>query len=343
MSAAATPDASSCAECQSSFGCMSSGNACPKCKKLLCSTCASKYPLIVFDPTKADESNDISKNNNVQTFCKTCFQEESLLDFSKTSVVVEPTKDDANGITFVFAHGAGGSRAMYMAHAKIMAERGYKSVLFDFPGHGALVEEPLSLDACVATVKKVLTEHKLKPGDKTIYVGGSFGAYVGLLVLKECAKYFKGAILMDCGQNVGPGASLKARAGLWFLKAITNNVSNKAMTGVMLGATEKSSAKWKIVESTFGAGFFFFQGDKQVECLQGVAPAEIIPDLDMPILFFNGAEDYRDSEDLWLELCKDKKSELKVYEKGDHFFCHDAQFVDDMLDRMDVFSKAAIA
>ena len=64
---------------------------------------------------------------------------------------------------------------------------------------------------------------------------------------------------------------------------------------------------------------FFQQGAAQCDCLHSVAPA---------------------SENKWLELCKDERSELKVYESGDHFFCHDSRFVDDMLDRMDRFIQA---
>lgn len=343
--AAATPDPSSCAECEKSLGCMSSGTPCPNCDKILCSTCACKYPLIVFDPENPEESNDVTKNNTVECFCKTCFQKKSILDFSKTSVVIEPSSSSAgNGITLVFAHGAGSSRAMFSSHAKILAEqKGYRCIFFDFPGHGTLMDEPLSLEACSTRVKTILSEYNLQPGGNTFYVGASFGAYVGFKALKDHAEYFKGAILLDCGQNVGPGSSLKAAMGLWFLRAITNNISNKGMTNLMMSAMDKSPADWKLVESTFGAGFYFKYGAEQVECLKTVAPADIIPELDMPILFFNGAGDYRDSEDKWLELCKNKKSELKVYENGDHFFTHDSKFVDDMLERFDKFSKGVSA
>jgi pimeloyl-ACP methyl ester carboxylesterase len=335
-------DPSSCADCQSSFGCFSSPAACSKCEKLLCTKCGGKYALIVFDPSKPDESNDLTKNKDLKSFCKTCFQETSVLDFSKAVDVVEPNVTaPPNGITLLFAHGGGGNRAMFRAHAKVLAEKyGYRCILPDFPGHGTLVDKPLSPDTCADTIQSVLEQYNLKPGDKTIYIGGSLGAYVGFHVLKKHQEYFKGAILLDCGQNVGPGASLKATVGLWFLKEVTKHLSNKSITNLMMTATEKSPADYKLVETSYGSGFAFQQGTQQVECLKEVAPAKIIPELDLPILFFNGSEDYRDSEDKWLALCKDKRSELKVYDKGDHFFTHDSRFVDDMLERFDTFSKA---
>lgn len=47
-----------------------------------------------------------------------------------------------------------------------------------------------------------------------------------------------------------------------------------------------------------------------------------------PILFLNGSEDNRDSEDRWLEACTRKKeSKLIVYDGGDHFFARDSRFV----------------
>lgn len=337
-------DPSSCVDCQRSFGCYSSPIACPKCEKLLCSTCASTYALVVFDPDNPDESNDLTKNSDVQCFCKTCFQQTSVLDFSKTCDVVEPTTPNSNGITLVMTHGGGGSRAMFHPHAKILAEKyGYTCIMPDLPGHGSLVDEPLSLDTCADTILKILQQHNLKPGDKTVYVGASFGAYVGFHILRQHQDYFKGAILLDCGQNVGPGASLMATVGLSFLKSITVMMSNKTMSSLLMKEVKKSPADYKIVESTLGAGFMFQQGVQQIQCLKSVAPATIIPELDMPMLFFNGSKDYRDSEDKWLALCKREHSELKVYDKGDHFFTHDSRFVDDMLERFDAFSKIAAA
>ena len=116
-------------------------------------------------------------------------------------------------------------------------------------------------------------------------------------------------------------------------------MSNKTMTNLLMNECKKSPADYKLVESSLGAGFSFQQGTQQINCLKTVSPAEIIPNIEFPMLFFNGSLDYRDSENKWLALCKDKRSELKVYEKGDHFFTHDSRFIDDMLERFDTFSK----
>ena len=332
-----------CADCQRNFGCFSSGAACAKCGTLICKTCANTHVLIPFDDQNPRESNNVKINNKLQSFCKSCFQDSSVLDFSKTFDVLEPTPSTDSTSTsmtnLLFVHGGGGSRAMFRPHARVMAEKyGYRCILMDLPGHGTLVETPLSPDSSADAVFNVLSENNLKPEDKIIYIGGSLGAYLGFHILQIHQQYFQGAILLDCGQNVGPGASMKARLGLYFLKAISSNMSNKALTGMMQNVVASSPADYHLVESVYGAGFTFQQGGQQVECLKSVAPATILPNLKIPFLFMNGSKDYRDSEDRWLSLCQDKtRSELKVYDGGDHFFTHDQRFIDDMLERFHAF------
>jgi len=114
----------------------------------------------------------------------------------------------------------------------------------------------------VETVEWAMIEHNIKAGENTIYVGPSLGAYVGFYVLSE---YFRGAVLMDCGQNVGPNASLKARVGIWGLKFASSMMSNHALVKAMVGVSRKSPADFKLIESIFVAGMFFDQGAAQCE------------------------------------------------------------------------------
>lgn len=332
---------SACESCLSSLGCRGKATPCAKCSKLLCSTCAGTNALIPFDQANAELSNDLTNNSTIESYCKECYHEVSILDYSKAYDDFGGAADEsAPPITFLMVHGGGGSRAMFRPHAQELVKRGYRCVLMDLPGHGTLVDSPLTLDSCVEATAKVYKACGLAP-ETTLYVGASLGAYIGFYILDKLPKKsFCGAILMDCGQNVGPDCSLKARVGIWFLKMAAGNMSNKALMGAMLGVTKKSHAKYKLVESVFGAGMHFQQGVEQTICMHTVAPADYIPNYEFPVLFFNGTEDYRDSENKWLSLCKDqKRSALKVYEGGDHFFTHDEKFVDDLLDRMDSFAK----
>lgn len=125
-----------------------------------------------------------------------------------------------------------------------------------------------------------------------------------------------------------------------MLSWLGSHLSNASLLVMMRDVTVKSGADYKLFETIFGAGMFFDQAIEQVNCLRAVAPAEYIPNLDFPILFMNGELDHRDSEDRWLELCTNDKSELKDYPKpGDHFFTHFSQFVDDILTRWHDFAE----
>jgi pimeloyl-ACP methyl ester carboxylesterase len=307
---------------KNNYGCEAS-----PCEHRLCVTCYGKRPLL-----------ENLEGAAVKHHCLACFQQTSTLDFSKTYDTVQGKSD----VVFVFVHAASGCRQGFRPQANELKERfGHSSILIDLPGHGTRVEEPLSLESSRNTIEETLKEcESWTKGKKLVYVGGSLGAYVGFYVVEKLQTKFYGAVLMDCGQNVGPDASLKAKVGLVVLKALGRHLSNATMMTLMMGELKKSKADYHLVEAVFGAGMFFEQAEAHVECLKGVAPAEIIPNIQIPILFMNGSEDYRDSEDKWLSLCAKKEaSELKVYEGGDHFFMYDTRFVDDLFTRIDAFAK----
>ncbi|KAL9182783.1 hypothetical protein ACHAXT_004062 [Thalassiosira profunda] len=334
-----------CADCNAALdrGCLGlvppRTASCAACQKTLCRLCAGDRALIPFEerarPPPVEKAS-------IQSFCKPCFERKSVLDYGRTYDVVEPaaqTDGATPTATFLWVHGGGASRALFRPHAAALAQKGYRSVLIDLPGHGTLVETPLTLDTCVEVVERILDSECA--GQTPVYVGGSLGAYIGFYILGKLKERFSGAILLDCGQNVGPDCSLKARLGIWFLRKLSGHMSNKSLMGAMMSTVKKSHADYHLVECSYGSGMFFQQGPAQCDCMHVVAPADIIPELQFPLLFFNGSKDYRDSEDQWLSLCKDgERSSLKVYEAGDHFFCHDTRFVDDMLDRMDKFVQA---
>ena len=92
--------------------------------------------------------------------------------------------------------------------------------MIDLPGHGSLVDTPLTLDSCVGTVRDVL-DKEYRDSSKVVYIGASLGAYIGFHILSKVQNKFTSSILLDCGQNVGPDCSYKARFGLWFLRKLS--------------------------------------------------------------------------------------------------------------------------
>ena len=242
--------ATQCTDCEAKlvrgcFGLMKPKTTpCTNCQKIVCSKCAGDQVLIPFD----EEKDPLPlKKSSLKSYCKSCMKEVSVLDYSKSYDVVEPTSDSSSTsskITLIWVHGGGSSKAMFRPHAQEFAKKGYRSILMDLPGHGTLVGTPLTLDSCADAVKQILdTECTPDKCTHVMYIGGSFGAYTGFYSLSKLKDRFNGAVLIDCGQNVGPDCSLKARLGLWFLRKLSSKMNNKTLMGGMLGTTQKSKGR----------------------------------------------------------------------------------------------------
>lgn len=339
-----TQTKSHCTDCNAElkkgrFGLRETSTSCTNCERTLCLKCACDQALIPF---KEYDDNPLPlKKSSIKCYCKACFGQVSILDYTKSYDIIFPNQNKKN-ITLVWVHGGGASRALFRPHASALARMGYTSILLDLPGHGTQVNERVTLESCVGTVRHILNRRcgKVKEGkpSRIIYVGASLGAYIGFYILGQLNNRFAGAVLLDCGQNVGPDCGRKSKAGICLLRKLSENLTNKTLMGAMMSWMKKSNADYHIGECNFAGGMFFQQGPTWVDCMHTVTPADIIPTLDMPILFFNGSKDYRDSENKWLSRCRDyEKSSLKVFDGGNHFFCHDSRFVDDMLQHIDVF------
>mmetsp|Transcript_13391 Transcript_13391/g.23984 ORF Transcript_13391/g.23984 Transcript_13391/m.23984 type:complete len:651 (+) Transcript_13391:93-2045(+) len=321
------------------FGLRETSTSCTNCEETLCLKCARDQALIPF---KEYDDNPLPlKKSSIKCYCKACFGQVSILDYTKSHDIIFPNQNKKN-ITLVWVHGGGASRALFRPHASALARMGYTSILLDLPGHGTQVDKRLTLESCVGTVRYILNRRcgKVKEGkpSRIIYVGASLGAYIGFYILEKLNDRFAGAVLLNCGQNVGPDCGRKSKAGIWLLRKLSGNLTNKTSMGAMMSLLNRSNADYHIGECNFAGGMFFQQGSAWCDCMDTVAPADIIPTLDIPILFFNGSKDYRDSENKWLSRCRDyEKSSLKVFDGGNHFFCHDSRFVDDMLQHIDVF------
>lgn len=247
--------------------------ACEHCGKVILKSDADNQALIPFllDDNNNDIDNDNNDNTNsnlfppslvlekkaIKTFCNKCYKKLSILDYTKSYDVIEPLKTTtttttSTTTTLLWVHGAGGSRAMFRPHAKHFAEHfGYRSILMDLPGHGTLTTtSTLTLESCEMQVKKILEKECNNDKNKVIYIGCSLGAYLGFHILNKLNHqyFFNGAILMDCGQNVGPDCSLKAKFGIWVLRNLSKNMSNKTLMKGMMDGLQKSNADYHLVE-----------------------------------------------------------------------------------------------
>ena len=207
---------------------------------VLCTQCHRQHPLFVVPAGAPVHDMD---HATMRLYCKSCFETKSTVNFAETYTKIPGT----SGTTIVFVHGGSGSRALFQAHAQELHQRfGHGAILLDLPGHASLVEKPLTLETCAEALGTVLDDSgvkKMTSSDKLVYFGGSLGAYIGFYLLERFKESFDGAVLIDCGQNVGPGASFQAKMGLVFLSFLGGQLSNAALLKMIGGCHQKVRGK----------------------------------------------------------------------------------------------------
>lgn len=77
----------------------------------------------------------------ITMLCRPCFKQNASLDFSKNIEIM----GEGYKPTIIWLHGGGSCRKMFEVHARFMAEKGYKSILVDLPGHGTLMDQKLTI------------------------------------------------------------------------------------------------------------------------------------------------------------------------------------------------------
>lgn len=120
---------------------------------------------------------------------------------------------------------------------------------------------------------------------------------------------YQAAVIMMCGQNVGEGRSWKASLGLWGMGKAINYLSSETLVNGLIKSAKHVDKE--VLADMMRAGYYFQQGDQQVEMLKNSAPESGLKKFEGPVLFINGSEDHRDSEQRWLKACK--RGQLKVY------------------------------
>jgi pimeloyl-ACP methyl ester carboxylesterase len=354
MSASVGTTSSVCVSCSKPFGLLTRAYPCPTpaldatdtakgCGKNFCWTCINFACVTETEGDKAVAKCDL-KVAKITSFCKSCYQANSPLGFGTLDgvEVFEPAKEakDKHATVF-FAHGGGGCRLMFLPHAKELSKAGYRCVIFDLPGHGTLMDSPLSLDSAIAHISTLVAKHGK---GRQLYVGGSLGGYIGIELLARQPDLFSGAVITMCGQAVGTGASLMARAGLVLLGGISGNLSSASLLAAMRNQANANGHldPRMIMDGALRTGFFFGQNDAQIAILRASNPVAGLGNYKGPMLFVNGSKDHRDSEKKWLEASNKgngDKSMLVVYEGADHFFSHDtryySRFVKEMVEFFD--------
>jgi pimeloyl-ACP methyl ester carboxylesterase len=262
----------------------------------------------------------------IHNFCKACFQKVSLLDFSNKATILGPEAGTAP--TFVFIHGAGGCRNMFEAHARQLSEEnGFRCVLIDLPGHGSRMDETLTMDSAIETILRETNSHTSPfKGMKPVAVGGSLGGYLLMEFIGRYPDVFDACVVAMCGQNVGVGRGMAASMGLYLLEHLMKSMSSSSALKLMIDEACKNKHIDKdMLTPILRTGMFFMENEGQISILKATNPVESLSKFEGFILFINGSEDHRDSENVWLRAAK--AGRLIDYQGGDHFFTHDRRFM----------------
>jgi pimeloyl-ACP methyl ester carboxylesterase len=230
----------SCLDCGRKLGWFASKKTCPStaggCGRTpLCKGCLG-YALATEESAKKDKLSA-----KLLTCCKACFKKHTLLDMSKSEDVLGPAPGET--VTILYVHGGGGCRLMFRRHAEDMVRRGLRCVLMDLPGHGARMDEPLTLELAIKQI--VETAQKLAPpcratGMKPVLIGGSLGGYIGMELLGRHPDLFSAAVVLMCGQNVGVGRGIAASLGLSAMETFVPMMGPASLLSGLLSQVRKN-------------------------------------------------------------------------------------------------------
>lgn len=218
---------SSCSGCkQPPTGCVGSFGKCPGCQDSFCDKCLN------FACVTAEHSSQ-GLAAPVTVFCRTCFQRESNLDFSKHYDVIEGD-GTAGKSSIIFLHGGGGCRTMFAYHAqRISQATGSRCYLVDLPGHGSHMDEPLTIASGIECIRAAVLKASEDGGGgqkKPIVIGGSLGGYLLMDFVGLFPQSIAAAVVCMCGQRVGVGrTSWMAYFGLVVMGTIIPTLSNKTL------------------------------------------------------------------------------------------------------------------
>lgn len=326
------------------------------CNALLSRSCKNKYALMpqpefdLYDVSPFDKiRRDKWRSADIRRFCRSCFMDQSIIDFNTHSWVLEPDLDKNYTVTMIMAHGAGGSRASYITQARQMAKvHGIRCILMDLAGHGARWGEKCTIKNCVKAIKEVLDFYDIKPakeqearGLKTLFFGSSWSGYIGYVAMGELSDYFSGMVADTCVLNLTRPREIIKWAGI---SAVVMTMSNYSLM-------EFTKKKWTahdlpytdFIESQFGVGLF-----GKCNPLRSIINFKLekhIPKIRCPILFLNSTAD----PDGFDQKCQQKildmlvtKDHSKVanFQGGNHFFSHDLRYFDQWIQTVVDFSKA---
>lgn len=187
-----------------------------------------------------------------------------------------------DGPRIVFVHATRLTRAMWAAQMRDLADE-FRVIAPDLPGHGALVDEPFTLDAAAATVASAIED---AGGGPAIVVGLSLGGYVGMHLAAMRPDLVRGLVLSGASAEPMGWRALPYRG----LALVLDRAA-----GARLDAVNRWFFRARfpaaIAEPIVAGGFWFAGGAEALRALAGQSFVRRLAAYSGPTLFLNGTYD----------------------------------------------------
>jgi pimeloyl-ACP methyl ester carboxylesterase len=185
-----------------------------------------------------------------------------------------------DGPPIVFVHGAVMTRAQWRLQVDHFAAAGYRCVLVDLPGHGALADRPFTLDGAAAHVAAAIDA---AGGGRAVLVGLSLGGYVSMTLAALSPERVRGLVL--AGSTREPSGPV--RVAFWCI-GWGLGVAPEPVLRAFVRRLYRRRYGPDLTEAILANGYFARGGGAAIRILSGSRFRERLAAYGGPILVING-------------------------------------------------------
>ena len=216
--------------------------------------------------------------------------------------------DDAPCIVFI--HGAAWTRAMWLPQVATLADT-FRVVTLDLPGHGALADEPFTLQRAIEVVGQTVA---LAPQGRAVIVGLSLGGYVAMAFAAQAPERCASLVLSGCAIEYHGLLGRLAHLGA----ALSLRIYRPARVAAMQSALLRSAYPPEIADAQIAAGFSFQALPATYGELARQRFRPLLRAYPGPVLILNGERDWLNRRSEARQLAATQHGQLQMIADAGH-------------------------